>query len=412
MSTNTAALPKITPSASAERRWCAGFFLVGVLLGLPGSLLVTWQYHIEARPETIGLHFLALDVGYVCCAFGAQRVLHRSRPWAIGSVSAVLAAGSLFCLSLVAPPVADGWRMAALGLLGGAAGALLASLLYGLEPEFSASPGPVTNRASILFGSGCLVSTVAVAATYFTGWPPAPTLILGAVGLPFAGLVPRDRLTKNEPDTMRRPDAPHESVKDLRSIAAVLFTLLLFFQFGNEWAIAGWLPLFLIHRLGTNPVWAICALTAYFGALILGRLIAQAVLPRLRHSSLMVAAMGTAAAGCVSLSLTNTFAGAVTAVVIVGAAFALMFPFIGERLDDRFSYHPGFYSNASSIAISGAMCVPWLLGYMAAWSGLRYVMFVPAAGSIVVLILALLIVLEAHLMNANDQAKAPSGRSV
>ena len=33
-----------------------------------------------------------------------------------------------------------------------------------------------------------------------------------------------------------------------RSPGAVLFALLLFIQFGNEWSIAGWLPLFLIRR--------------------------------------------------------------------------------------------------------------------------------------------------------------------
>ena len=35
--------------------------------------------------------------------------------------------------------------------------------------------------------------------------------------------------------------------------SAVLFSLLLFFHFGNEWAIAAWLPLFLILRLGLSP---------------------------------------------------------------------------------------------------------------------------------------------------------------
>ena len=34
---------------------------------------------------------------------------------------------------------------------------------------------------------------------------------------------------------------------------AVLLSLLLFFQLGNEWALAGWLPLFLSQRLGISP---------------------------------------------------------------------------------------------------------------------------------------------------------------
>ena len=45
----------------------------------------------------------------------------------------------------------------------------------------------------------------------------------------------------------------------------MLFSRPSFVQSGNEWAIAGWLPLFLIHRLGVNPESAILALALYFG---------------------------------------------------------------------------------------------------------------------------------------------------
>jgi fucose permease len=85
--------------------------------------------------------------------------------------------------------------------------------------------------------------------------------------------------------------------------------------------------------------------------------------------------------------------------VIIGAGFAPIYPLIAERLDDRFAYHPGLYNGGFAIAITGAMCVPWLLGYLAASFGMGYLMWAPALGSIVVLILALLIMLEAHLMN-------------
>ena len=102
--------------------------------------------------------------------------------------------------------------------------------------------------------------------------------------------------------------------------------------------------------------------------------------------------------GYLLLSFTNSLAGAWIAVVIIGAAYAPIYPLIAEKLDNRFSYHAGFYSGIFSIAMTGAMCAPWLLGYVDAYLGLRYVMLLPALGSIVVLILALLIMLESHLM--------------
>jgi MFS family permease len=56
---------------------------------------------------------------------------------------------------------------------------------------------------------------------------------------------------------------------------------------------------------------------------------------------------------------------------MVGAGFAPIYPLIAERLDDRFSYRPGLYNGGFSMAITGAMCAPWLLGYVAAYLGMR-----------------------------------------
>jgi fucose permease len=182
----------------------------------------------------------------------------------------------------------------------------------------------------------------------------------------------------------------------------VLFSLLLFFQFGNEWAIAGWLPLFLIHRLGANPVWAIFALALYFLALLGGRLAVQPFLRRLNHRKLLLASVFAAMAGYLLLSLTPGMVAAWVAVAIIGAGFAPIYPIVVETLDDRFSYHPGFYNGLFSIAATGAMFAPWLLGYVDNYLGMRYVMLLPAFGSMVVLILALLIKLEARLMGGKS----------
>ncbi|HSU32544.1 MAG TPA: hypothetical protein VLJ11_15030, partial [Bryobacteraceae bacterium] len=61
-------------------------------------------------------------------------------------------------------------------------------------------------------------------------------------------------------------------------------------------------------------------------------------------------------------------------------------------------YHPGFYNGIFSIAITGAMSAPWLLGYVEASLGARWVMLLPALGSIVAAVVALLIMLEARVM--------------
>jgi len=57
-------------------------------------------------------------------------------------------------------------------------------------------------------------------------------------------------------------------------------------------------------------------------------------------------------------------------------------------------------SGMIAIAVSGAMSAPWLLGYIDAYLGVQFVMLIPAFGSVAVLTLALLLMLEARLMGA------------
>lgn len=375
-----------------------------MLVGLPGSLLVTWQYHIDEPPQKIGLHFLALSLGYVLFSLIAQRVLRRHTPGLLAALSTLFAAASLLLLSVLAPPAGMLSRLLGFMLLGGAGGALIPSLLHALKPQFSVNPAAATNRAGILFGSGCLLSTLVVAGTYFTRWLPLPTVVLAGLSLTFVGVFAGVQ-RKNRWPAVRTDTISADPLNDLRSIAAILFALLLFFQFGNEWAIAGWLPLFLIHRLGINPVWAVCALAAYFLAVMTGRFLSQRLLAHVNRRCLLFASMATAIAGCMLLSFTPFFSGAWIAVIVIGAGFAPIYPLIAERLDDRFSYRPGFYNGGFSYSITGALCAPWLLGYVAAYVGMRYIMLLPAIGSVVVLILALLIMLEGHLMNGSDGAR-------
>jgi hypothetical protein len=54
------------------------------------------------------------------------------------------------------------------------------------------------------------------------------------------------------------------------------------------------------------------------------------------------------------------------------------------------------------------MSAPWLLGYVDAYLGMQYVMLLPALGSLAVLILALLIMFESHLMGGKKRPKDPA----
>ena len=396
--------------------WLSGFLVLGVLIGLLGSLVVAWNYHIDVEPQIIGLHFLALSIGYVLAATVGQIWVRWMPLRTLALISCGLAAVSLGALGVLGPPVLAVFRIIGSGLIGVAAGGLSTALLYASEPYFADAPAAAANVAGSLLGCGCLISTILTGTMYSLGTVEIYGVLIGPLQLEMAVLaaVPglfflffafnRFSLARH-PIGEREEDVHREMLADLRSIATVLFSLLLFFQFGNEWAIAGWLPLFLIHRFGINPAYAIGILAFYFFALIFGRLIAQALLEWFNHRRLLLGSILLSLVGYVVMSFAQTAFGALIAVAIIGAGYAPIYPLIAERLDDRFSYHPGFWNGTVSIAITGAMCAPWVLGYVDQFLGVEYVMIVPALGSLAVCILAILLMYEAHLMGEKKRLR-------
>ncbi len=381
----------------------SGFLILGILLGLPGSLLIAWQYHIDVEPRLIGLHFLGLNIGFASAAVLARRYIRRVPAQKTAALSCALAVLALLALSFLPPPAWPGWRIAFLGLLGAAAGSLSTALFYLSELSFKNSPSLAANTGALLFGCGCLIATILTGATYFAGSVRLETLTLALLPLLFLLLYLRGGNAGSRFRPLEQPSATRDSVKDLRSVATLLFSLVLFFQFGNECALAGWLPLFLVHRLGTNPAWAVGGLAIYFVALMMGRLAARLWLPRLNQRRTLIASIALSMAGYLMLSFATLLQAAILAVVFIALGYASIYPLIAEQSDDRFSYHPGLYSGALALAVVGGTFAPWLLGYVDAYFGIRAILLLPTLGSCAVLLLSLLIMFEARLMSGKKR---------
>lgn len=393
VASNTAA-----PAAEAPRgRILAGFFLSGFLTALLGALLPVWGYHRDP-PEfiTVGNYFLALGAAVIASSPAARFLLPRAGVSGTLVSACSLACAALLGLALVTPPASPYWRIAGLAAMGLATGLLNTGLLHAASAGHVRSPAETAAKAGSLFGVGCLAATLLVAGTFYAYTVPSILIFMAVAPGLFAGLYARVRIpvaTPGKQPTLR------EAFRDFRSPGAVMFALLLFFQFGNEWSLAGWLPLFLVRRLGISPTASLWLLALYWASLLVGRLAAALAIGGVRHGRLLGGSVLAAIFGLALLFLTNNAFGAGTGVVFVGGGFASIYPLVAEKIGRRFPYYnPAFFNGIFSFALMGGMLAPATLGYYAELAGIGVVMALPLAGTCMVFVLLLLIWLEAKVM--------------
>ncbi len=388
--------------APAGLRALSAFFLLGLMLSLLGAVLPVWGYHLRPDFTSGGHYFIFMAVGVVggvCASYPILRVRSVSYALVLG---AALSSGALLYLALASPPVSTAGRLAGVMLLGFGAGPILHAASLAIWSSYRHNPAATANLAGASFVSGCLLMALLVGGTYYIYTVPSILFLLAVVPGLFACYYARHL---RGPDPPARPQPLLELWRDLRSPAAVLSALLLFFQFGNEWAIAGWLPVFLIQRLGFSPELALHLLAFYWAILLVGRVVAQFLLLKFRHGYLLLCSVLAAQFGCVILLMTKTTFGAASGILFLGGGFAMILPLLIEKIGFRFpDLPPSFYTGFFAFAMSGGLLAPWSLSYFAGYLGIRAVMLLPLAGMTMVAVLLTLIWLEATLSGTDRLA--------
>ena len=386
--------------AGAGGKALAGFLLSGFLLALLGAILPAWGYH-RGPPDftAVGNYFLSLAVGIVAAGGLARRIMARR-----GLAFLLVFACALSCVALVylalvpgpeGTPASPWWRVAGLLVLGIGAGLLNMALFHAISPSFQSDAAGTANKGGIWYGLGCLTATLLVAGTFYAYSVRSILAFMAVAPAVFAVIYAKSSYraaTEGAQPTLR------QALRDFRSPGAVMLAALLFFQSGNEWSIAGWLPLFLIRRVGLSPEAALIILALYWLFLMTGRLGSVAILPRVRHGRLLLGSVLAALFGCLILSSTNNWFGASTGAFFVGAGYASIYPLVAEAIGRRFPYyHPGFFNGIFSLALLGGLLAPASLGYAAAGMGVGVVIGIPLAGTCMVMVLVLSIWLESKV---------------
>ncbi|HXG32427.1 MAG TPA: MFS transporter, partial [Bryobacteraceae bacterium] len=282
-------------------------------------------------------------------------------------------------------------------------GLISPALFHALLPLYHHEPAATLTLAGTFFGLGCWVTAVLVAGTFYVYTVPSILVLMAVIPGLLAGVYAN---TDFRPPPLPAIRGWREAFNDFRSPVTLLFGIVLFLQFGNEWAVAGWLPIFLVQRLGVSPAASVKLLALYWFSLLAGRALVQWLLPAVSHARLLFVSAVGAVFGCAILSFTNNRFGAGTGVILVGLSYAAIYPLVAEKIRDVFPYyHPGFFSGVFALALTGALLAPWSLGVYAHYWGIRVVMLFPLLGSLAVF--GLLIVLWAVArLTAAPQVKA------
>jgi fucose permease len=383
-----------------NRRALAGFYVSGLLISFLGAILPAWHPSSDYRFVTVGYYFLSLNLGMLAAVRAAHAFLPRKGIRFVTVAGAMLACVAFLGLAAVPPAWSVIWRDAGVFFLGASLGLLNTSIFHALSPLYKHDPAATVNLGGILLGLGCVTTALLVAGTFYVYTVPSILIFVAVIPGLFAIYCSRANFAPVERTAERAAERPiGEVLRDFKDPAAVLFSLLLFFQFGNEWSLAGWLSIFLMQV-------ALLLLAVYWGALLVGRIMAQVALERVSHMRLLAISALSALFGCLMLSYAPTKIGVAIGVFLVGGGFASIYPIVVEKIGHRFTYyHPGFYNGIFSFAITGGLLAPWTLGYLAGWRGIKAVMIVPTLGTCMVVILVVLISLQARLGGEDRKAR-------
>ncbi len=387
-------------SAGAGGKALAGFLLSGFLLALLGAILPAWGYHRDPPDFTaVGNYFLSVAVGVVAAAGLARRIMARRGLAFLLVFACALSCVALAYLALVSPPASPWWRVAGLLVLGIGAGLLNMALFHAISPSYQSDAAGTATMGGVWYGLGCLTATLLVAFTLLvagTSYVPGLLAFMAVVPAIFAAIYAKSSYPA-------RPESAQptlrQALKDFRSPGAVMFAALLFFQFGNEWSIAGWLPLIPDPPRGPEPrsgahhTGALLAVPHDRPPGIGGHPAARAARP---------SAVGKRGGGIVRLPhpvlhQDNAF-GAASGAFFLGAGYASIYPLVAEAIGRRFPYyHPGFFNGIFSLALVGGLLAPASVGYAAAEMGVGVVIGIPLAGTCMVMALVSLIWLESKV---------------
>ncbi len=380
---------------SASRRAFLGFFLIGVLVAIPGAALPTWGYHLQPPYLTIGFHFLSFAGGVLIALRLSRFFLARFGVHRLLAASMLIAAMGIVMVEFSGPPRPEVARHLSLSLVGLAQGGIMAATFQLLRRFYEQDPAATVNLAGGLMGLGSLLTALLGALSY--SWTEFDGLFILLALAPFGVGAWLYRL--GMPIDPEIVDLGFKEVlRESKSPMHVLFATLLFFETAAELSVLQWVALHLILRAGMSPSAAMYFLSFYCAALLGGRFVAQALLQRYPHRRLLLASAAMSWLGVLIFGSAENFWGAGFGLALSAIGFSFVYPLLVERIGSRFrEYHSSLFHGIFGLGMLGGFLAPALIGFWANLTNEGSAMAVPLWCSLFVFLLLVLLWVESKL---------------
>src|SRR5215469_5560494 len=251
-----------------------------------------------------------------------------------------------------------------------------------INPRNSAS---ALNLINAVWGIGAMSSPFLVALALRAHRPDFFFLGTAAALLVLMSLLAVSRFVPDRHPEIRAAKLPANiwTMRILPLICALFFTYV-----GVETCFGNWVAMYARRLSPEDPAWATITPSFFWGALLLGRLLAPFALRFYRETRLASMGLTLALVGGVGLVSARGFALIAVGSVLAGLGLASIYPISVSLLRRWFGEAERRASGAvfSSGNVGGAF-LPWLVGAVSTYSGsLRLAFLVPLAGVMLLLV--------------------------
>jgi len=338
--------------------------IFGYVLGCLGPAMPLLREELGISRALGGLHFTFIALGAVTAGFVVDRAAHR---WGRRSLfwlgGASVAAGALL-ISIARHPAGT---LAGAAMIGGPGSAMLATVQSTLADRHPVHRAVVLTEANTATSTGTVVPGLLIGVLVAAGIGWRPALVVPAVA--WATLY---ALRRSSP--FPAPAPPRRRGEPAALLPSYwLFWAALIPSVGAEWSVGAWGAGYLVDVAGTSEGFASASMTAFFGAMVIGRLFGSRVARHADPVTILIGAVAVAGAGFALFWAGTTPPVVVPGLFVTGLGISVLFPML---LTLALGSAPGRSDTASarvSVAAGSAVVVaPLTLGWIADRAGIRF----------------------------------------